>query len=76
MKRERYSNEILFECNSCGEEFAIEGYYEPDGEGGTIIVPAENGETLCPNDYGYTVSFSRGKRIVPVHDVNWTGETR
>ena len=75
MKRNRYDDNIPYECNTCGETFTVEGYREPDGEGGTVIIPATRGEVLCPNDDGWTVSFSRGKRIVPTHDTNYTGDT-
>jgi len=76
MKRNRYSDDIPYHCNTCGTDFPVEGYYEPDGEGGTIIVPARRGEVLCPNDGGYVMPFPGGDRIIPSHDVNWTGETR
>lgn len=77
MKQERYSDNIPYECNTCGEEFPLEGYYEPDGEGGTIIVTATRGHTFCPNDKGTYRYFSqpRGLEHIPTHDVNWTGET-
>ena len=75
MKRDRYSDDIPYECNTCGEEFPVEGYYEPDGEGGTMIVEASNGPTFCPNDKGTYKVFPRGLEHIPTHDVNWTGET-
>ncbi len=77
MKRERYDDEIPFECNTCGEKFPVEGYYEPDGEGCTIIVTARRGHVICPNDGISQRGRQRNKRIdvIPVHDVNYRGDT-
>ena len=72
LKRNSYDDEIPFTCETCGEEFTIEGFYDGYGEGARIV-PADGDRVLCPNDYDYTISFRPMKQTIPSHDVSYTG---
>jgi len=74
LKRNSYDDEIPFICETCGEEFEIEGFYEGYGEHARIV-PADGDPVLCPNDEGVRVSTPDhlGQRTVPIHDVAYTG---
>ena len=78
MKRNEYDDEIPFHCNSCSEDYTIEGYVHSFGDDEVRIIPAEGSRgDWCPNDEGIGVdSYWSGRHLVPTHDTNWTGETR
>ena len=75
LKRNSYDDEIPFCCETCGEEFTIEGFVEPNSYEGFRIIPAGDDPVLCPNDEGVRVSTPDhlGQRTVPIHDVAYTG---